>query len=104
MTTINFICGDSIHSVDAPEDTTAMWNALQNGVNGIVGECGGDLSCASCHVYVPEAWQDMLSSPSLAESELLEVLDSHMPNSRLSCQIIVKPDLEGLTLEVAPQN
>ena len=79
----------------------AMLAAISNGVRGIDGDCGATLSCATCHVYVDAAWADRLPEPGEDEMILLEgVAAERQPNSRLSCQIIVTPELDGLRLGV----
>lgn len=69
----------------------------------IKAECGGACCCATCHVYVDEAWLDKLVEPSLDEQDLLEDRAEQMrENSRLSCQILMKEDLDGLRVTLAP--
>lgn len=90
--------------VDVPVGENVMRGALYNGVDGIVGECGGALSCATCHCYVDEAWTGKVGGPaSDAERELLQSAASEVRStSRLSCQIEMSEDLDGLTV-VMPQ-
>jgi 2Fe-2S ferredoxin len=68
----------------------------------IKAECGGACSCATCHVYVGEGWLEKLSAPSEDEEDLLYSTLDKRPNSRLSCQILLDDNLEGLTLTLAP--
>ena len=68
----------------------------------IKAECGGACACAICHVYIAEKWLDKLVPPTDEEIEMLDMAFDVRDNSRLSCQIIMKPDLEGLELELAP--
>lgn len=70
---------------------------------GVAALCGGMCSCATCHVYVDEAWLESFPPKDSDEEELLEVLDYCQPNSRLSCQLHLKPDHEGLVLTLAPE-
>jgi len=77
-----------------------MRAATTAGVPGIVADCGGNLSCGTCHVYVAEQWCDRLASPSADEEDMLRIVLGPRPGSRLSCQIIVSPALDGLTLQV----
>jgi 2Fe-2S ferredoxin len=93
--------GGARTTIDAPVGATARDTALANGVDGIVGECGGQLMCASCHVYVDEAFVDRLPAPSEEENEMLESTASErLPNSRLSCQVVMREELDGLILRV----
>ena len=79
-----------------------MHGALFNGVDGIVGECGGALACATCHCYIDEAWTDRVGPPaSEDEREMLENAAAEVkPNSRLTCQIIVAEPLDGLVVHM----
>lgn len=96
------------HEIAAQPGSTVMDTAVKNGVPGIVAECGGFLSCASCHVHVDEAWIDRVGRAEDADDELEdEILDGAMaertPGSRLSCQVKVRADLDGLVVRVAPE-
>jgi 2Fe-2S ferredoxin len=88
--------------IDVPEGENVMRGALYNGVEGIVGECGGGLSCATCHVYVDDAWTGKVGgAASMAEEELLESAAAQVrPSSRLSCQIAMTPELDGLIVHI----
>ncbi|SCK42724.1 ferredoxin, 2Fe-2S [Variovorax sp. HW608] len=87
--------------VDAVDGTSVMKAAIASGVRGIIGECGGDLSCASCHVFVVKEWFDLLGPIGAFEDEMLDATSEDRTDcSRLSCQIVVTPSLEGLTLTV----
>ena len=87
--------------LDAPLGATARDVAIAHGVDGIIGECGGQLMCASCHVYVDEAFIDLLPPRSEDEEEMLESTASpRLPNSRLSCQIKLTDELDGLILRL----
>ena len=70
---------------------------------GVAALCGGMCSCATCHVFIDEAWSDSLPPKESDEEELLEVLDSFQPNSRLSCQIRLQASHDGLGLSLAPE-
>ncbi len=83
-------------SVDAEEGSTVMENAVRNGIPGIEAECGGACSCATCHVYVDEEWEDAVGQPQSMEEDMLDFAFDVRPNSRLSCQIRVRPELDGL--------
>jgi len=92
----------SSHEIDVPNGENVMRGALYNNVEGIVGECGGALSCATCHCYVDEAWASKVGGPSSeAEEELLQQAACEVkPNSRLSCQIEMSDALEGLVVHL----
>lgn len=78
-----------------------MQTALDNGVDGIVGECGGSAMCATCHVYVDEAFLDLLPPMKEVENEMLEcTATERRPNSRLSCQIKLDAVLDGIVVEL----
>ena len=89
--------------VQAPAGTTAMEAAVDNDVAGIVAECGGACSCATCHVYVDPGWADKLPPPSAQEDGMLGCVLDRRPTSRLSCQIVLRPELDGLVVEVAKE-
>lgn len=92
--------GDS-RQVEAADGSSAMRAALTNGVHGIVADCGGEASCATCHVYVAEQWLSEVGEPNLDEEDMLEFTAcERLPNSRLSCQIRVNADLDGLVLTI----
>ena len=88
-------------TVDAKIGDSAMYTALSHGLEGIVAECGGGAVCATCHVYVDASWIDRLPKISGDEDDLLEgTAADRKPTSRLSCQIAMTPDLDGLTLQI----
>jgi 2Fe-2S ferredoxin len=84
--------------VEAEEGSTVMENAIRNGIPGIDAECGGACSCATCHVYVDEAWTDAVGEPKPMEEDMLDFAFDVRTNSRLSCQIRVVPELDGLVV------
>jgi len=91
----------SEHSLEVRAGLSVMEGAIRNDVDGIVAECGGSCMCATCHVYVDEAFSDRLPSPSEDEEEMLdEVVAPRRANSRLSCQIKVTEDLDGLLVHL----
>ena len=104
MPTIRFIQTDgSTRELSAPEGTSAMQVAMGAGLAGIVAECGGSAMCATCHVYVDEAWADRLPAPLANELEMLECTASErLPTSRLSCQIKMSAALDGIVLRLPP--
>lgn len=90
--------------LDGPDGASLM-SVLRKHATGVVAICGGACSCGTCHVYVDEAWRDRLSPPDDGEEALLDSLDSRRPDaSRLSCQITLNPELDGLSVTVAPDN
>jgi len=90
------------HTVDVPVGENVMRGALYNGIDGIAGECGGAPSCATCHVYVDAAWTAKVGGPAGdAEAELLQAAACEVkPNSRLSCQIVMSDQLDGLVVQM----
>ncbi len=93
--------GGDRHTVDVPIGENVMRGALYNGIDGIVGECGGGLACATCHCYVEDAWAGKLDAPSEAEVQMLESAACEVkPNSRLSCQIAMTEALDGLVVDL----
>ena len=88
------------HTVEAQNGTTVMENAIKNGIPGIVAECGGACSCATCHVHVGEEWMEKVGKPSPMEEDMLDFAFDVRPNSRLSCQIKVSDALDGLIVRV----
>jgi 2Fe-2S ferredoxin len=89
---------DTVHTLDAELGATMMETALQGGVTSIVAECGGACSCATCHVYVDDAWVERLEPRTAEEEDQLDAAFDVRPNSRLSCQIKVTESLDGLVL------
>ncbi len=100
MPEITYISPDESRTVvDVPVGTSVMRAAVDAGVPGIVAECGGSLMCATCHVYVDEAWTDRAGGPGEEEDEMLEeTLSPRDGRSRLSCQLVVSPELDGLVV------
>lgn len=103
MPKIIYVAHDGTRSeIDVAEGETVMHGALFNGVEGIVGECGGALACATCHSYIDEAWTAKVGGPASSdETDMLENTAAEVkPNSRLTCQITVRPDLDGLVVHM----
>lgn len=101
MTKLTFIAFDGTHfDVEAENGSTVMENAIRNAVPGIEAECGGACACATCHVYVDEAWTDAVGEPEAMEEDMLDFAYDVRPNSRLSCQIKVRDALDGLVVNV----
>ena len=89
-------------TVEAEPGSTVMENAIRNDIPGIEAECGGACSCATCHVYVDDAWTDAVGRPEPMEEDMLDFAFDVRPSSRLSCQIKVTPKLDGLVV-VTPE-
>jgi 2Fe-2S ferredoxin len=82
--------------VEVPKGLSVMEGALQNNIEGIDADCGGSMACATCHVYISENWFNKLEKIHDAENDMLDMAYEPKKNSRLSCQIIVTDDLDGL--------
>jgi 2Fe-2S ferredoxin len=83
-------------SVEAQPGATVMETAIKNAIPGIEAECGGACACATCHVYVDESWREAVGEPSPMEEDMLDFGFDVRPTSRLSCQIKVRDELDGL--------
>lgn len=92
------------HELNLAVGSTVMEGAIDNDVPGIVAECGGACACATCHVYVDNAWAGRLTPISDMEDAMLDSALSRQPTSRLSCQIEVADELDGLVVQVAPND
>lgn len=102
MPKIHFTTGADVREVDVPAGTTLMRAAVTNGVGGIVGECGGALTCATCHVLVSDDYIELLPAASDVEDDMLNYTAvPRTPNSRLSCQVVMTDALDGICLQVA---
>ena len=89
------------HTVEIAEGSSLMEGAVGNGVPGIDADCGGSCACATCHVHVDDAWTAAVGPPaSEAESELLQLAPEVRADSRLSCQIRMRPDLDGVVVHL----
>lgn len=87
------------HAVDVEEGWSLMQSATANGVDGIVGECGGSCACGTCHCYIEEGRLTDVPAPSTSEIDMLDTVAAELrPNSRLSCQIKATVALEGLVV------
>jgi 2Fe-2S ferredoxin len=91
------------HELEASKGSTVMENAIRNSIPGIVAECGGACACATCHVYVDEAFVDKVGKPDPMEEDMLDFAFDVKPNSRLCCQITVRPELDGLVVTTPAQ-
>ena len=99
MVKITFIdTAGAARTVEGEVGSTVMETAIKNGVPGIEAECGGACACSTCHVYVDDAWREKVGEPSPMEEDMLDFAYEVKPNSRLSCQIKVSEELDGLTV------
>ena len=101
MTVITFIQHDGAESmVDGDVGLSLMETALKHNVPGIDADCGGGMACATCHVYVKDEWLDKLPIKEDGEEDMLDMAFEPKKNSRLSCQIIVSDELDGLIVNI----
>ena len=91
---------DQKFEIDAANGTTVMENAIKNSVPGIEAECGGACACATCHVYVDEAWVEAAGGAEAMEEDMLDFAWEQKPSSRLSCQIKVTDALDGMVVHI----
>ena len=89
--------GDS-KTIEVENGLTVMEGAIQNDIPGIDADCGGSMACATCHVYVEEKWFDKISKAEDAEVDMIDMAYEPKKNSRLSCQLTVSDELDGLTV------
>ena len=101
MPVITFIEHDGKkHHIDATAGSTILRVALDNSIQGILGDCGGCCSCATCHCYIESEWSEVISPPSDDEAMLIEGALHVTPESRLACQITVLPEMEGMVVRL----
>lgn len=101
MPAVTFISHDGIEQeVHVAAGTTLMHAAVDNNVNGILADCGGACSCATCHCYVDDAWLAKVGKADETEQQMLEFVIDPRPNSRLSCQLVVQDELDGLVVRL----
>ena len=101
MTKLTYIAHDGTQfDVEAENGSTVMENAIRNAVPGIEAECGGACACATCHVYVDDAWREATGQPEQMEEDMLDFAFDVRDSSRLSCQIKVSDALNGLRVKV----
>lgn len=91
------------HVIEAKNGMTVMEGAIKNMIPGIDAECGGACACATCHVYIDEAWTEVVGKPSEMEEDMLDFGFDVRENSRLSCQITVSDELDGLIVRLPEQ-
>ena len=85
-------------TIDVENGLSVMEGAIQNNISGIDADCGGGMACATCHVYVKEEWLNKLDKPEDAEQDMIDMAFEPKKNSRLSCQLIVSEELDGLVV------
>ena len=101
MPKITYIEHDgTTHEIDAEVGSTVMNAALDNLVPGIDADCGGECSCATCHVMVEKSWFEKIGGPNDTEESMLDLNPERQENSRLSCQIPVTDELDGLVVNL----
>lgn len=101
MPVVTYINHDgAINEIEVASGSSVMQGAVDNMIDGIVAECGGSCSCATCHCYVDEAWTDKIPPADEMEKDMLECVLELQTNSRLSCQITVTEDLDGLIVRL----
>ena len=101
MAKITYIQADGTQqTVEAKPGASVMETAVDNDIDGIVAECGGACSCATCHVYVDAAWRDRTGNPDAMEDGMLDCVLERREASRLSCQITVSEDVDGLVVHI----
>ena len=101
MAKITYITHDDQRfEVEAPNGSTVMEMAIKNSVPGIEAECGGACACATCHVYVDDAWKEAVGGPEAMEEDMLDFAWEVQPTSRLSCQVKVTDALDGLVVRI----
>ncbi len=101
MPTLTYIEFDGTkHTIDAELGTSVMRGAIDHGVPGIDADCGGECSCATCHVIVNDEWMDVVGRPAEDEEAMLDLNPEREVNSRLSCQIEVSDALDGLVVKL----
>ena len=105
MPKVTYIGPDGTETtLEARDGDSVMETAVKNGVKGIVAECGGACSCATCHVYVEPDYRELVGGPGDLEDDMLDGAESErQDNSRLSCQIKMNAELDGLTVRIAPR-
>ena len=101
MPKITYITSENeTHTIDVDNGLTVMEGAVQNNIPGIDADCGGGMACATCHVYVKEEWFDKINPKTEGEDDMID--QAHQPNkfSRLSCQISVSDEIDGLVVNL----
>ena len=101
MPKITYITSENeTHTIDVDNGLTVMEGAVQNDIPGIDADCGGGMACATCHVYVQDDWYNKLSVKEDGEEDMLDMAFEPKKNSRLSCQIVVSDEMDGLVVNI----
>ena len=100
--TYNDFQGNS-NTIEVDNGLSVMEGAIQKDIPGIDADCGGSMACATCHVYVEDKWLDKIPKAEDAENDMID-MDMNQKNSRLSCQLIVSDELDGLIVTTLPSN
>ena len=101
MPKINFTdSSGNKRTVEVENGLSVMEGAVQNNINEIDADCGGSMACATCHVYVNEEWLNKIPKAEDAENDMIDVAFEPKKNSRLSCQLIVSDELDGLEVNI----
>ena len=101
MPKITYITHDKQnHTIDVQNGLTVMEGAIQNNITGIDADCGGSMACATCHVYVKEEWFNKLPNKEDGEEDMLDMAFEPKKNSRLSCQLVVSDEIDGLIVNI----
>lgn len=103
MVKVNFIEPDgTLRVIEAQPGRSLMEVAVSNGIAGIIAECGGACSCATCHAYIGMPWLEAIGAAEGDEADMLEFAADRAANSRLTCQVILEESLNGIEVTVAP--
>ena len=101
MAKITYITQDNQnYTIEVQNGLSVMEGAVQNDIPGIDADCGGGMACATCHVYVNDEWFDKIPNKEDGEEDMLDMAFEPKKNSRLSCQIIVSDEIDGLTVNI----
>ena len=104
MAKITYITHDDTkYTIEVKNGLTVMEGAVQNNIPGIDADCGGGMACATCHVYVKEDWFNKIPKEQDGEDDMLDMAFEPKKNSRLSCQIIVSDEIDGLEVKIPPK-
>lgn len=102
MPEVTYVTPDgATHVVDIPVGQSVMEGSIRNNLPGILADCGGNVSCATCHVYLEAKYWDVFAEPSEDERDMLEFAEDVTDQSRLSCQLVVSPSCAGAIVTVA---
>ena len=93
----------SSKTIDVEKGLSVMEGAIQNDISGIDADCGGSMACATCHVYVKEEWLNKIPKADEGEVDMIDMAFEPKKNSRLSCQILITDELDGLTVTTPKQ-